>query len=214
MQNIIVVTNVLGALGTNCYTVVNTETRDAVVIDPAANESFLCKMFENQNYKLKAILITHAHFDHMGAVMPIKKYFQDKGIEVPVYIGENDDDLLANCATNLSAMFGEPMFVQSDVKVKDGDVIDILGTKMKCIEVPGHTKGGMCYYFEENKLLFDGDTLFKGSVGRSDFPTGDPDVLLSSIENKLFTLPDDTEVFPGHEGKTTISREKKFNMFF
>lgn len=210
MQNIIVVTNVLGDLGTNCYTVVNTDTREAVIIDPAANADFLLKMLKNQNYDLKAILLTHAHFDHMAAVNDLKEAMP----EVPVYIGVNDEELLSNCAANLSAMFAEPLFVKADKTVSDGELLPMLGTTITCIEVPGHTKGGMCYYFEENKLLFDGDTLFTGSIGRSDFPTGDGELLIRSIEEKLFILPDDVVVYPGHNSKTKIGREKAGNMFF
>lgn len=210
MQNIIVVTNVLGNLGTNCYTVVNTDTREAVIIDPAANADFLLKMLKNQNYDLKAILLTHAHFDHMAAVNDLKEAMP----EVPVYIGVNDEELLSNCAANLSAMFAEPLFVKADKTVSDGELLPMLGTTITCIEVPGHTKGGMCYYFEENKLLFDGDTLFTGSIGRSDFPTGDGELLIRSIEEKLFILPDDVVVYPGHNSKTKIGREKAGNMFF
>ncbi len=210
-MNLIVVKNVLGSLGTNCYTVVNTDTREAVIIDPAANASFLIQMIKNQNYKPVAFLLTHAHYDHIAAVNGLKDAFPD----VPVVIGENDDELLGNCAANLSAMFGdEPVFVKSDKTVKDGEVLDMLGTKLTIIEVPGHTKGGVCYYFEAEGLLFDGDTLFAGSIGRSDFPTGDGELLLKSISEKLLTLPEETKLYPGHNQTSTIGREKKTNMFF
>ncbi len=211
MENLIVVKNVLGNLATNCYTVVNTTSREAVIIDPAANADFLHGMVKNQSYKLSAILLTHAHYDHVGAVNKLRGYYPD----VPVIIGENDEDILGNCAANLSAMFGdEPLFVKADKTVGDGEEISLLGTKVKVIEVPGHTKGGVCYYFAENALLFDGDTLFAGSIGRSDFPTGDGELLLKSIREKLFSLPDDTKVYPGHNSTTTIGREKATNMFF
>ncbi|MBR1508795.1 MAG: MBL fold metallo-hydrolase [Eubacterium sp.] len=211
MANLIVVKNVLGSLGTNCYTVVNTDTREAVIVDPAANAAFLLQMIKNQNYKPVAFLLTHAHYDHIGAVNELKEAYPD----APVVIGENDDELLGNCAANLSMMFGdEPVFVKSDKTVSDGEELRLLGTKIKCIEVPGHTKGGICYYIEENGFLFDGDTLFAGSIGRSDFPTGNGELLLSSIEEKLFTLPDETRVYPGHNNTTTIGREKTTNMFF
>ena len=93
-------------------------------------------------------------------------------------------------------------------------MINLIGIRIECIEVPGHTKGGMCYYMPELSALFDGDTLFHGSVGRSDFPTGDSQLLLDSIRGKLFTLPDETKVFPGHDSETTIGWEKENNMFF
>ena len=111
-------------------------------------------------------------------------------------------------------MFGAPYTTDADEFVADGDHISMLDTEIRCIAVPGHTKGGTCYYFEAEKLLFSGDTLFCGSVGRSDFPTGDAAALIENIENKLFVLPEDVEVYPGHDGKTTIRREKAGNPFF
>ncbi|SEF96148.1 Glyoxylase, beta-lactamase superfamily II [Eubacterium ruminantium] len=211
MQNLIVVTNMLGDLGTNCYTVVNTVTREAVIIDPAANAEFLISMVKNQNYKLVGILLTHGHFDHVAAVKGLKESYP----EVPVIIGENDEDILRTPAANLSLMFGdEPISLKADRTVKDGEILNILGTEMKCIEVPGHTKGGMCYYFAENNMIFDGDTLFESSIGRSDFPTGDGEALLKNIREKIFTLPDETVVYPGHNGRTTVAREKNGNPWF
>lgn len=210
MQNLIVVTNTLGDLATNCYTVVNTVTREAVIIDPAANSDFLIGMIKNQQYKLVKILLTHGHFDHVMAVTGLKEAYPD----VPVVIGKNDEDILRTPAANLSLMFAEPVSLKADELVSDGEELSLLGTTVKCIEVPGHTKGGMCYYFEENGMLFDGDTLFAGSIGRSDFPTGDGEALLTNIREKLFTLPDETVVYPGHNTRTTIKREKDTNMFF
>ncbi|WP_173472061.1 MBL fold metallo-hydrolase [Eubacterium ruminantium] len=208
MQNLIVVTNVLGDLATNCYTVVNTATREAIIIDPAANAEFLLEMIKNQQYKLIKIFLTHGHFDHILGIEGIKKAYPD----VPVVIGKNDEDILATPAANLSMMFsGNPVALKADETVNDNDVVEILGTKVKCIEVPGHTKGGMCFYFEENKMLFAGDTLFAGSIGRSDFPTGDGEALVRNIKEKLLVLPEDTVVYPGHNNRTTIGREKVDN---
>ena len=211
MSDIIVVTNTLGDLGTNCYTVVNTKNREAVIIDPAAGAPFLINMVRNQSYDLKAVLLTHGHFDHMAAVPELKKAFPD----VPVYIGEDDVDILGSASANLSAMFSSrPLSLTADKTVKDGDILEFTGFSFKIIAVPGHTRGGVCYYLEAEKMLFDGDTLFCRSIGRSDFPTGDGELLLKSIKEKLFTLPDDTTVYPGHEMRTTIGAEKKGNFFF
>lgn len=208
MQNLIVVTNVLGDLATNCYTVVNTATREAIIIDPAASAEFLLEMIKNQQYKLTKIFLTHGHFDHILGIEGIKKAYPD----VPVVIGKNDEDILATRAANLSMMFsGDPVALKADETVNDNDVVEILGTKVKCIEVPGHTKGGMCFYFEENKRLFAGDTLFAGSIGRSDFPTGDGEALVRNIKEKLLVLPEDTVVYPGHNNRTTIGRERVDN---
>ena len=210
MSDIIVVTNKLGELGTNCYTVVNTKNRETVIIDPAGGAPFLINMVRNQNYNLKAILLTHGHFDHTAAVPELKKAFPD----VPVYIGENDTDILETPAANLSAAFSmRPISITADKTLRDGELLEFDGFSFKIIEVPGHTKGGICYYLEAEKMLFDGDTLFCRSIGRSDFPTGDGELLLTSIKEKLFALPDDTVVYPGHESRTTIGAEKKGNFF-
>ena len=152
-----------------------------------------------------------AHFDHIDAVDMIRSEFPD----IEVIIGKNDEELMGNPNLNLSMAFmGDPVSVKADRTVNDGEVINLIGIRIECIEVPGHTKGGMCYYMPELSALFDGDTLFHGSVGRSDFPTGDSQLLLDSIRGKLFTLPDETKVFPGHDSETTIGWEKENNMFF
>ena len=156
-------------------------------------------------------MLTHAHFDHIDAVDDIRAVYPD----VVVYIGEKDAPLMANPMLNLSMSFmGKNLVVKTDKTLLDGDELKLIGTSIKCIEVPGHTVGGMCYYFKELGVLFDGDTLFHGSVGRSDFPTGNGEELLSSIKNKLFILPEETKVFPGHDSETTIGWEKKNNYYF
>ena len=109
---------------------------------------------------------------------------------------------------------GIPVSAKADETVTDGQELELIGVKIKCLEVPGHTLGGICYYIPELSSVFDGDTLFHGSVGRSDFPTGDAAALLKGIEDKLFTLPEETRVFPGHDSESTIGWEKKNNMFF
>ena len=109
---------------------------------------------------------------------------------------------------------GKNLVVKADKTVRDGEEIELIGLNIKCIEVPGHTIGGMCYYIPDLKSLFDGDTLFRGSVGRSDFPTGNGEDLINNIREKLLTLPEDTNVFPGHDSPTTIGREKEHNYYF
>ncbi len=210
MSNIIVVTNVLGSFATNCYTVANNETREAIIIDPADRGDFLIKMYKEQNFKPVAVLLTHGHMDHIGALQDIRKEYPD----ITVYAGIEEKDVLSNPNYNLSSMFGAAMITEADKYVADDENIMLLGTTIKCIHVPGHTKGGTCYYIPSENILFSGDTLFASSVGRSDFPTGDEDALLENIEKKLFVLPEETLVYPGHNTRTNIKREKMGNPFF
>ncbi len=210
MANIIAITNVLGELGTNCYTVYNSETRDAFIVDPAANAAFIVNMVKQQRLHLKAILLTHGHFDHTGAVKELKAAFP----EVEVYAAEAEKDVLVNTGKNLSGMFGMPISFEADKYIKDGESLSMIGTEIVCRLVPGHTEGGMCYYLPEGKMVFSGDTLFAGSIGRTDFPTGNGATLLEKIEEQLFTLPEDTVVYSGHGERTTIGVEKRSNPFF
>lgn len=202
---------VLGPVMTNCYILIDKYNKEAVIIDPADRADVLDKLLKEEGAELKAMLLTHAHFDHVSAVPELRKMYPD----AEVIIGEGDQELLGNAMQNLSAVMGDsPVTFAPDRTVSDGETMEVLGHTVKCIEVPGHTKGGMCYYFEDLKVIFDGDTLFRGSVGRSDFPTGDEEALLRSISEKLFSLPDDTVVFPGHNEQTTIATEKKYNFYF
>lgn len=210
MANLITITNVLGSLGTNCYTVANTVTREALIIDPAARADFLINMYENQKLKPVGVLLTHGHYDHIGALPQLKNAYPD----IKVYAGREEEDVLKNPHWNLSEMLGAAMTAEADVYVEDGEQLRLLDADIKCIAVPGHTKGGICYYFTEDKLLFSGDTLFCASIGRTDFPTGDSHALLENIEKKLFVLPEDVTVYPGHNDRTSIGREKTGNPFF
>ncbi len=208
-----------GPIGTNCYTIINENTKEAVLIDASGSADTLLREVRKAEAKVVAILLTHAHFDHMDGVKGIKEIFP----EAEVIIGKNDAPLLRDPAYNLSLSFmGIPVSEEADRTVSDGEIVDVIGLTFKCIEVPGHTVGGMCYYLEkvpedasgESPVLFDGDTLFHGSVGRSDFPTGDAEALLTNIREKLFVLPEKTRVYPGHDSATTIGWEKKNNYYF
>lgn len=199
----------LGDLGTNCYIMVNHDTSECIVFDPADEAHVLKEIFDHPDFDLKGIFLTHGHIDHIGAAKELKDTYK-----VPIYASrEENDQILTKLAANLSAMFGNPMTIEADELLHDGQKVEIIGTTLTCMLTPGHTAGGMCFYCEELKSVIAGDTLFCESVGRTDFPTGSGSVLVNSIREKLFTLPDDTKVFPGHMNSTTIGWEKENNPF-
>ena len=198
----------LGSLGTNCYLLINEESRELVIVDPAACPDYVVGHIRRGGYTPKAILLTHGHFDH---VMGIDKFVKE--FHVPVYLHEEEKGILGDPERNLSAMFGES-YAYKDVKcLVDGQVLNVAGLALKVIHTPGHTAGGCCYYEENENVLISGDTLFYQSVGRSDFPTGSMAVLVNSIKEKLFCLSDETTVYPGHGEQTSIGDEKIYNPF-
>lgn len=199
---------VLGSMGTNCYLIINEETKELVIVDPATCPDYVVSHVKSNGYIPKAIFLTHAHFDH---VMGIDGWVKEFGI--PVYLHEEEKKILEDSELNLSGVFGAS-YSYSDVKCfNDGQEMDIAGFTFNIIHTPGHTCGGCCYYCEEEGVLISGDTLFYQSVGRSDFPTGSMGTLVRSIKEKLFCLPDDVMVYPGHNDATCIGDEKKYNPF-
>lgn len=199
---------VVGPVATNCYIVSNENTKEAFIIDPGAEPERIIEKAKEIGVSVKAILLTHGHFDHISAVREVKKAF-----DVDVYVGQEDADLMADTELNVSYMFGMPYVARADKTLCDGEELKIAGFFIKVLFTPGHTKGGVCYYLEKEKVAFSGDTLFQQSVGRTDFPTGSARVLSESIKNKLLTLPEDLQLFPGHGDSTTVGYEKKYNMF-
>lgn len=199
---------VVGAVQTNCYFLQNTDTNEVIVVDPGAKGERIYEEMTNRGYTIKAVLLTHGHFDHVMGADAIRK-----AAGVKVYLGEEDGKLIENADLNVSAMFGTPYTTKADILVKDGEELELAGIKMKVIHTPGHTAGGVCYYLEEEKILVCGDTLFAESVGRTDFPTSSASALVTAIREKLFILPDEVYVYPGHGPTTTIGHEKENNPF-
>lgn len=190
----------LGEYGANCYLVINDKNREGIVIDPGANGAGLIKEIEKLTYNIKGILLTHAHFDHIGGVKELKDKYN-----IPVYVnqGEVDNSKVDN---NVYSKLPNDCSL-----INDGDVLNIGGINIKCLHTPGHSKGGMCFLIEDS--VFTGDTLFQGSIGRTDFISGDFKTLIDSIQKKLITLDGDTKVYPGHGPSSTIMYERMRNPF-
>lgn len=198
-----------GPLGTNCYLAINEATKEAVIIDPAGLPERITECVEQEGIQIQAVFLTHAHFDHiMGIDAVIAKYGR-----MPVYVHQEDLQMLADAHLNMSESYGWNYSFLEGEAVVDGQMLSKAGFEFKVIHTPGHTPGGVCYYVEAEKVLFSGDTLFQQSVGRTDFPGGSTSELIRSIKEKLFVLPENTHVYPGHMGTTTIAQEKENNPF-
>ena len=206
MGKLVIKNNVIGMVATNSYIVYDAEKKGAVLIDPAANGAFLLNQCRELGVTPEAVLLTHGHFDHIGGVEDLVRAFP-----MPVYAGEKEAGLLSDPQMNLSIAYGVPMTVKNPQLLRDGQELTLLGRTWKVMATPGHTEGSVCYYVEEEKVLFSGDTLFHESDGRTDFPTGSGISLRASVTEKLFALPEDTAVYPGHEEDTSIGHEKRYN---
>lgn len=199
---------VVGPVQTNCYFLSNADTGECVIVDPGEEAAKITDYIEKKDLKPIAILITHGHFDHIGAADAIRNKY---GIKI--YAAAAEKETLENTDINLSSQFGGGFIVKVDEFLSDGQEIELLGEKVRCILTPGHTKGGMCYYFTGSGILFSGDTLFQQSVGRTDFPGGSMSEIVRSIREKLFVLPDYVRVYTGHGMMTSIKDEKMLNPF-
>ncbi len=192
-------------IGTNCYIV--SQNNEAFVVDPGGDSDNIIS--KAGNFDLKYILITHTHYDHIGALNDLVKAFPD----AKVAVHESEKDALYDPVKNLSCGFGINFSFSGKVGISlnDGDTLDFGSSHIEVIHTPGHTVGGVCYLL--NDTLFAGDTLFKTGIGRSDLPGGDHDVLIRSIQEKLFVMPGKTKVYPGHMDPTTIAWEKQRNPY-
>lgn len=200
---------VVGMVQTNCYFLYDEETKNGIVVDPGDDAEKLLSYIEKKGLEIEAILLTHGHFDHIMAVKELKK-----ALQVPVYASRAEKEVLADPMANLSMQFDRRgIKLEADMYLEDGETITLLGEEVRCILTPGHTVGGMCYYFPKAGILFSGDTLFQESVGRTDFPGGSMKELVRSIREKLFVLAPATKVYPGHGLTTSIETEKMFNPF-
>lgn len=198
----------MGVCQTNCYFLYEEGKTDVIFVDPADHGDLLYEKLQNAGFHVAGIILTHGHFDHIWGVERLKALTGAK-----VYAYEGEKALLNDAVLNVSEQCGRACTVDADVYLKDGESVTIAGMTARVIATPGHTSGSCCYYFEEDKILVAGDTLFEESVGRTDFATGSSSEIVRSIREKLFVLPEDVAVYPGHGGQTTIGHEKKYNPF-
>lgn len=195
-------------LSANSYFLIDEQNR-AIVIDPSFEGREAIDFLKNNHLTLKAILLTHGHFDHIRGVNILLKEYN-----VPVYIGEEDEEFLTNPTLNCSDRFSRKNITlkAEPILIKDGDSINVLSESIFVIATPYHTEGSKCFYLKDSDILFSGDSLFKESVGRSDFSTSSPHKMKDSLK-KLMSLPKETKVYPGHNEETTIEHEQKLNPF-
>lgn len=192
---------------TNCYLVWDEKDKSCAIVDPGDEHEKILEWIDNLHLKPKAILLTHGHVDHIAAVGKLKDKF-----DIPLYIGRGDEEMLASSSANGSAFFGQNITCPSpDHIVGDADVIKVGSHRFVVMATPGHSRGGVCYIID--KYLFCGDTLFNGSIGRTDLPGGNYQLLIDSINKNILSLPDDIICYPGHGPATTVGEEKRNNPF-
>lgn len=198
----------VGAVCTNCYVAYHKDTKEGFVVDPGDEAGRIKSVIDAEGVEVKAILLTHGHFDHAGGVEALRTYYP-----VPVYAHEKEKETMEDMSLNLCGMIGKREVYHATDFVKDGDIIEIAGFQIKILFTPGHTIGGVCYYIEKEQTLFSGDSLFCQSIGRTDFPRGSMSDLIRSVKEKLLVLPDYVNVYPGHNELTTIGDEKCYNPY-
>ena len=201
---------IVGPLQVNCYAMTDQE-KNLILIDPGDEAEKLIDFMKENQFELKAILLTHGHFDHIGAVPSLLAWKK-----VPVYTHEKEAQLMKDASLNLSVYFRFPeVKAEASHFLVQGQAIKISKElEFQVIEVPGHSPVSLCYYFPKQSVVFSGDTLFQQSIGRTDLYLGNSGDLVQNIKNQLFVLPEETEVYPGHGFKTSIGREKVKNPYF
>ncbi|WP_455714272.1 MBL fold metallo-hydrolase [Anaerosporobacter sp.] len=204
-----ILTCVVGPVSTNCYILINQGSKECIVVDPGNDAQVLEAKIEKGGLTPVAILLTHGHFDHILAVKDIASKYA-----IPVYANKEEQELLLDDSMNLSLSFNGASFsFDASDYLQDGQEIMLAGFHIEAIATPGHTKGGMCFYFKEEKVLVTGDTLFRGTVGRTDLPTSNMGQIIHSVCETLKPVVDDAIVLPGHGESSTMGYERMSNPY-
>lgn len=197
-----------GLIQANTYLAWDPETKKGIIVDPGDFSQMLEDIIEKEGIDLQYIILTHGHGDHICGV----DAFKGRHEKAQVVASKDEREILRSASLNGSAnLFGRPVAIEPDIEVQDGDHIKVGQVDLEFIATPGHSRGGIC--IKGNGFVFTGDTLFRESIGRTDFYGGDFKTLENSIKNKLYTLPEDTIVYPGHMDISTIGHEKRNNLF-
>ena len=199
----------VGPLQCNCTILGDEQAREAIVIDPGDDVSRIHRRLTERGLTLKQILVTHAHIDHVGGALKLKRL-----TGAPIYMNENDLPLLEMMGAQAAWLgLSTPETAPPDSVLADGQTVGLQNYAARVLHTPGHTQGSICLHFAPLRLLIAGDTLFAGSIGRTDLPGGDFDQIIESIQSRLMALPDETNVIPGHGPATTIGEERRSNPF-
>lgn len=210
LSNMKLETIVVGDFAVNCYIYFSEESKSGIIIDPGADPDKIIRKVDSLGIKLMAILLTHGHCDHIGALADIKERY-----DIPIYIGKGEELLLKDTNENGSALLGQPITApDADFLFEDETPYSFGDISLRVLYTPGHSRAGVCFLDETEGILFCGDTLFQSSIGRTDLPGGSFKTLIDSIQKKILPLPDGIVCLPGHGPSTTVGAERRNNPFF
>lgn len=198
----------VGPVQTNCYIVNKKGSSACIVIDPGEEADKIARYIRKKGLINEGILLTHGHFDHITGVSELISLVGGK-----LYAYEGEKELMMDPGMNGCVMMGYEVAIEPEYLLRDGQTLEIAGMQFQVLHTPGHTSGSCCYYMEEEKVLFSGDTIFMESVGRTDFPTGNGRQLIDSIQTKVLVLPPDVQIYPGHGPETSVAYEKQNNPY-